>query len=311
MVNPLAYLTAIWNALGFFYYQRYIDVLNYPFLDWIENKFLCLAYAHMAGANVYSLDATTWNAEAATWSWLRKMRELTLSLVRGHGAAAGACYTAAEPCDILGDAFKFFSDVWNALTVIFFDAAVLWDDIVEKVENVFTWDNIKALILGWLPDLESIAAWWSDWWSEVTSAIATWWSATATTVQGWIDTAKQWAKELIDQVGVLLGTLQEAWDNFKENIPAISEIISWFTNWWDEIQAHLEHWWDKKLLDVGDLIISKLKDWLWFYDDFVDIWEGIKEFFVNPFEWIQTHVIEPMIDEFNRGFDRGMKDEED
>lgn len=155
---------------------------------------------------------------------------------------------------------------WNLLTPIahFGD----WvNDVADKVSDILGPEGIISLLRTWLTYAENAWSWISNAFSNVWNIIDTWWTTAKTTVQGWIDIAKQAVISLLDTVSKSLASLQTAWDNFRTiTLPTLAT---------------------GKV--VSDLINSSLRTWFPFYDDLVKLWDGIKAFFVNPFDWLLEH----------------------
>lgn len=141
------------------------------------------------------------------------------------------------------------------------------DDIVDTISKVATWDTIKTAIKDWLSGIEDMVTWFSDWWANVATKLGDWWGTVATDVQGWIATALSTAKDLIAGVQKELSDLHTSWDDF------------WTTTYPTLISS----------IDASKLIESTLKTWFPFYDDLAELWDGIKEFFVSPLDWLLDH----------------------
>jgi len=157
---------------------------------------------------------------------------------------------------------------------------------VQKLKEILTWDNIYDSLLVYLNAALDAWAWVLHAVTHVTDIVTNWWLSVQVTVQGWIEIAKQWAKDLIDQVSSSVAGLQEAWDNFKGMIPTLNEVILWWSNWRAGVWSLLDTWWNDRLLDVQSLIDSSFITWLPFYDNLVSLWDSIEEFFTDPEEWL-------------------------
>lgn len=191
----------------------------------------------------------------------------------------GVCETLGDVCNDLTD---FCADCIGELV----DAEDWWEEVSDAVEGILNWSTIRSLIRSWLTGIETLIEWFTDWVTLVTGVIGDWWEDVQTTVTGWINEAKEALQELIDDLETWLGSLQEAWDNFKGKIPSIDEVLTWFSNWWAAILIPLTAWWNERLLDVNTLIINTLQEWFPFYNDLVALWEDIKAFFIDPLQWV-------------------------
>jgi len=159
-------------------------------------------------------------------------------------------------------------------------------DAVNRLNTILNWDAIRSYILGWLPNLQSVSTWFTNWWNEVTSVIASWWNTTQYTVQGWIDTAKQYLQTQINSLNTWVTSLEADVSELLSQMPSINEILAWFSNWWANILVKVQEWWNDTLPDVNALIDSTLRDWFPFYNDLVALWNDIKLFFTDPLEWL-------------------------
>lgn len=152
---------------------------------------------------------------------------------------------------------------WNWLTPIahFGDWA---DDVWARVQKILTEEGILGLIKWWFPWLEDIGIWFAarlDW---ALTTIGNWWSVVALQVQGWIEVATQALQALIDNLTTWLAYLQVTWDTFiTVTLPTLITT-----------------------LDAQNLMDSTLRSWFPFYDDLINIWNEIVEFFADPLDWV-------------------------
>lgn len=214
------------------------------------------------------------------------------------------CYYAPYIPTSVANIFYSFSTLFSNIAWYLSD---LFSQMLTKFNEILNWSTIQSYILGWLPNLDDINYWFTNWISNVTSIITSWWNTTQLTVQGWIETAKSFLQSQINSLNTWLTSLQAAWDAFKGKIPSIDTIISWFTNWWANILAQIIAWGALTALQIQSLIDSAFT----LRNDYWAGWQdwrlAVIEFFTNPFDWIKTHIFEPIVDDFNRGFDRGLK----
>ncbi len=160
--------------------------------------------------------------------------------------------------------------------------------ILDSIKTILTWDDIKSLTLNWLPDLEDVIVWFSDWWGKVGDVISDWWDPIYLTVKEWVeariagfdslkvDWGNFWTVTWPDWMRSL-DSLWAAWDNFWT--VTFPKLVSF--DW-------LGIWWDSKLKELDKLINDKLKSWFPFYDDLVKIWDDMKKFFTDPLEFLWT-----------------------
>ena len=207
----------------------------------------------------------------------------TFSLIWG---AAGFFYDAflqVETWWVVGPLFAticlFVHNIlWNLLTPIahFGEWA---DEIANKVSSILTTSGILGLILSWFPWLDGVAEWFYNRWTWFATEVGSWWDTTRTMVLGWIAVATEG-----------LDTLKVLWDEFwlitwpewSASLEVLAgEVTDFFTHTLPGLvdDLKLETWWRGKIFIVNGLIGSKLLEWFPFYDDLVEIWSDILEFF--------------------------------
>jgi len=214
------------------------------------------------------------------------------------------------PFWMVADLFYKLAELFISLAGHFQNVWGIIEIIVRRINELLDWDTIQSYLLGYVPNLEDIRDWFYYWTFYVGGEITSWWTSTMVEVQGWIDIATEGIDTLraswssfwnitFPQWTSSLDTLRADWDNFWT--VTVPTFVS---------QFDLDTWWQSRLTDLDNLMNTKLRDWFPFYDDLTQLWDSIAEFFVDPFDWIKSHVIEPIIDDFNKGFDRGMSGEE-
>lgn len=112
--------------------------------------------------------------------------------------------------------------------------------------------------------------WFLSRWAWFITTINEWWGTVSTTVEGWIATATEG-----------LSALKVAWDNFW--VVTFPTLLDWFK---------LENWWSTRLFGIDKLINDTIKIWFPFYDELVSLWNEIKEFFVDPVEYVYNQLDE-------------------
>ncbi len=189
--------------------------------------------------------------------------------------------------------FWLVADFFYALSEVFinlahdFNSFNIWvEEITAKVLGILDWNTIWTLILTWIPNLEDIQTWFYSWWSYVYGVVGEWWTAIMVDVKGWIEVAKQELESLIDDVRVGLAGLNSQIDDLRALIPNFGDIQEWFKDWAGALNKAIGEWWTGALPDVQGLIDSSLRSWFPFYDDLGSLWEGIKEFFTDPEDWL-------------------------
>lgn len=107
------------------------------------------------------------------------------------------------------------------------------------------------------------------------SDLAEWWEGKKTTVLGWIDATKSWAKERIDDARAIINRLDIAWDNFRrDTLPRLAS-----------------------KLDVRDLIVAAFAPWASLFNMLETFKTDIAKFFGDPEKWLLDR-IESMLARF-------------
>ena len=175
--------------------------------------------------------------------------------------------------------------------VIYFGYFDSWVTYVNnKLAQVWTLQSV----LNYLQTTINYAMWAWQWVANATYNVTKIFMARWADVMAAVDARLASLSAFVDgQIRYLRGeftNLQTIVAEFLSKLPSLSEILSWFTNWWANIRAPLETWWNEKLLDIKSLIQSELRDWFPFYDDLTGLWSNIVEFFTDPEEWLYKAV---------------------
>lgn len=191
------------------------------------------------------------------------------------------------PFWLAADFFYNLHLLFNGLAWDFYDFANWVDDVVDELRDILSWSNIRSLIRGWLPDLEDVVDWWDRWWVWVGHEIDDWWDSTKNTVQGWIHYAEVRISDWIDSLERALTTLQAAWNDFKDRIPALDELWLWFTAWWANVLENLIDWGALTGTQIDSLIDSWFKSYEPFWAGWQDVRDNVIEFLTDPLTWLQ------------------------
>lgn len=214
------------------------------------------------------------------------VRALVKDLYQVFGDLTLWCWDNDPPFGWFGDRFL---DVYLALTDLhyaLYELALWFEDLEERVAAVITESTIFQLLQKWLNYAEDAWSWVLNSVQYIGSVVNDWWLSIIPTVQGWIAIAVEG-----------FDNLKVAWDSFwavtwPEWTSNISELRSLWDNFWtDNFPTLLTFdwlgiWWDSRLQEIDTLIGNTIKDWLPFYDDLVELWDGIVEFFVDPWAWL-------------------------
>jgi len=186
----------------------------------------------------------------------------------------------------LGDGFAALVDFASDCAYALWKASNWYDDTIDLLSDILSWESIKSYIRSWLSGIEAAIAWFSNAFMNVVNIVDAWWNGMQSTVQDWIDAATQGFDEL-----------KAAWDNFwTVTWPDILDDITGLKAAWDNFWTvtfpdlvsfdWLTSWWNGTLQDVQNLIDSAftLRDTLW--AGWQEVRDNVLEFFADPLEWL-------------------------
>lgn len=206
-------------------------------------------------------------------------------------------YSWVYPFWLAAEWFLDLAYLFSDLTWDFYYFSEWVDETHSRLRDILSWDTIRSFILSWLPNLEDISYWFYYWWDFVRQNVEDWWHSTSLIVQSWIDIAKQFLQDQINSLNTWLGSLQLAWDNFKERIPSIDEVLSWFTNWRDNILANIIAWGYLTAGEIDNFLSSKFLEWSPFWEGWLEWKSQIIEFIQDPQGWFYDR-LEEVFDRF-------------
>lgn len=172
--------------------------------------------------------------------------------------------------------------------------------ILAVISNLETWttaefNTVRNWVLALIADIETITPDLLDsvkaFLLSVISNLEAWTITEFNVVRGW--------------VLALLGDI-ETW-TLTQVSTLKSSVLAWFTDlkmWtiteinniqdmlsailpWNEILALIISWGAIPATAIQDLIDSTLQSWFPFYNDLVNLWDGIVEFFIAPWTWLE------------------------
>ena len=208
-------------------------------------------------------------------------------LYQAFGDMALWCWAHDPPFGWLGDRFL---DVYDVLTDLHYGLYLFdqeYEDLWERVLDIITESDIFRMLQTWLNYAEDAWDWVLYAFSNVIAIVDVWWGSIIPTIQGWIDIATEGFAEL-----------RVAWDNFweitfpnwtTELLRIGSELSDFFTITLPGLLTFdwLGIWWNDRLSDIDSLINSTVQAWFPFYDDLVELWNSIVEFFTDPLTWLE------------------------
>ena len=203
-------------------------------------------------------------------SWLGTLLSWWASF--SNTAALWAYYSTGWvwPLNQLQGFFSSLSSITNGLYGAFFDFYYWVLGLENRISEIFTWRSIIDSLQYALNGLQSLIAWFNNWWGNVFNVVDYYWSVVSSQVHDWISTATQG-----------LSGMLSAWNNF------VTVILPGLFN-----LQYAESWWQSKLVGLGDLINSA-------FVARADLWSGwttfrqqVSDFFTDPLEWLWTRFMD-------------------
>lgn len=192
------------------------------------------------------------------------------------------------------------------------------DDVAAKVGNILSSVDIISLLQTWLTKADNAWDWVRNAPTKVFGLATDWWNDPRNPIRPFVDGLIAGVNSTIQNVAKGLDSLHTTWDNFwtltwPQWMKSFNSLSTAWTNFLTVIFPTLVdvkwawEWWAGRAKEVSSLIDSRFKE-------AAPLWEGwsvvrttVVTFISNPLDWIKERVIEPIIDDFNKGFDRGMK----
>jgi len=174
------------------------------------------------------------------------------------------CFYSYYIPNIIGDIFYEIHLVFSDLAWQFFYFADWVDYITYKIEGVISEWDIFDILDYWLDKAEKAWNWISDAWGNVTNIINDWW-------EGQLAELKEWWEDQLAE----LEAVRDAWNHFWTTTLPNLITFTW-----------LDAWWSSRLLEFQEWFNSELQELLPFYNDFMELWEGIRDFFIDPLQWL-------------------------
>ncbi len=148
---------------------------------------------------------------------------------------------------------------------------------IEQIADHFRW-VIEAALAAWDWVVNAVGNVWA--------IIDSWWTSAKFTVLGWIDIAT----EGFNNLKVLWDEFWKiTWPQWTATLEVLgSQVGDFFTHTLPNLLdwLKLENWFNGKLFAIDGLIGSRLAEWFPFYDNLIEIWNDIVEFFSNPGEFL-------------------------
>lgn len=170
--------------------------------------------------------------------------------------------------DWLNYLIKLAQGAWDFIVTVRDWVVDLWNELVKFINKEVqkVWNSIST----WLADLTE------------------WWNAQVTTIRGWIDEAKGWLLDRINDVARNLNSLAARWDNF------------WTTTWqqlvrdFNSLVTNVSNFFTLTLptlaskLFVGTAFNDFRLEWSTLFNFWGEFWRDVCDFFAEPFDWLLT-----------------------
>ncbi len=141
----------------------------------------------------------------------------------------------------LGPVFAGLSTATSNAAGYLYDASSWYNEVTNRINAVLSFEAIRALILGWLPDLPGMVSWFADRADNLLAIVNNWWAGTRDLVFGWSQAVRDdvlvWLRDYVS-----LGYLGEVW----ESLTLI--ILSWIDTGMELVR------------DTIDTIVSPVRD---------------------------------------------------
>lgn len=195
-------------------------------------------------------------------------------------------FTWSFPFNLIAEPFYSISNLFGNIAWQFYYFSGWLYTIYNKITSFLSWDTIWSAIIERVPNLEEIRDWFTGWGGQVYGVVLSWWESTSSTVGAWIGAAVQVVQDGLDNLSGLVGQLQEDVEELVGNIPDVSEILTWFTSWIDNVVGVVNDWWDSRVQDVQDLIDSAIQNIAPMIEGWQEVRDQVVEFFTDPVEYI-------------------------
>jgi murein DD-endopeptidase MepM/ murein hydrolase activator NlpD len=235
--------------------------------------------------------------------------------------------TLADALGLLGDSIAFVLDSLTGDT----DAAKqdldnmldgLWDLVSGSLPGqvitglvTLVKDTWRAIVKWWddtakpwfkaLPG--NIWGWIQDRWHDLTDPIGRAWTALWTWIQEKFDDLKNWFRSRPSAIATWFGErwsdlsdwLGRKWDDLKQNVrDKWNGMQAFFAGLPGKFFGWIQDSWKKNISDPLATLFSNLVDRIG------DVWDGIKNRFVTPVNWVIDNVINPLINKVNGVIDK-------
>jgi len=189
--------------------------------------------------------------------------------------------------------FSYTADFFYELTVLFNDMA--WDfynmdswfqSVQARLDAIVipTLDDFLELIAMFVP--AGLADWFANWTGNVWGLIDSWWDGVAGEVTGWIQNVYDWTAGWIDYLEAEIAAIKAVIAAGVGDLPNLSELMSWFTDWTGNVWGVIDNWWDGQLVIVQSLISAAFVEREALWSGWQDLKSQVADFFSDPDDWL-------------------------
>lgn len=138
----------------------------------------------------------------------------------------------------------------------------------QKVQEIVSPSQLFKLFSSWIDKAEQAWDWIVNAFGNIWDIISQWWLTIRDTVLSWIDSAKEFASQIVENLTLEFNELRAKWDEF-----------------WTKTLPKLADW-----TGVSRLINTTISQWFPFYDVLATFIGEIGEFFTNPLNYIVSRL---------------------
>lgn len=179
--------------------------------------------------------------------------------------------------------------IYSAFVYITYYAQSLDDWLVwsqDLVQNILDWNTIWSYILSYVPNLQTMSAWFSNWASYVVTMVEAWWDQAQYTVRAWIDQA-------VGGLEDIAGTWSTFWnDIWPDLLTTVNSLKSGWSDFWTYTlptlisSSGLATWWAGRISEVAQLIDSAFNARSGLWAGWQEMRASVVTFFQDPLEWL-------------------------
>jgi len=194
--------------------------------------------------------------------------------------------TFPYPLSYLSTPFQRLADFFYTLCARFYDFDLWVSSVADKLSRVFDINQIIAYVQTWIDKATNSWDWVVNAWSNVIEIVDSWWLNAQSTINYLIDQASQFVLARVNDLSNIVSSIVTWWNDFKSKVPTLDELLSWFSNWWDNVLTNISQWWKERLIDISSLFNSWLLSLSPMWEGWQDVRQSVFAFINDPFKWL-------------------------